>query len=83
MNTVYIDQNQSERFNAPYFDGGRLVVAADALLKSKGGCGYDAEHTALLTGYGQATLVLTRAEQDRPGSWTIEFCYSAEELAQC
>ena len=78
MNTVYIDQNQAERFNAPYFDGGRLVVAADALLNSKGGCGYDAEHTALLTGYGQATLVLNRLERDRPGSWTIEFCYSAE-----
>jgi hypothetical protein len=74
MNTVYIDQNQAARFNAPYFDGGRLVVAADALLNSKGGCGYDAEHTDLLTAYGQATLVLTRAEQDRPGSWTIEFC---------
>lgn len=78
MNTVYIDQNQAERFNAPYFNSGRLVIAADALLNSKGGCGYDAEHTALLTGYGQATLVLTRLERDRPGSWTIEFCYSAE-----
>jgi len=73
MDSVYIDQNQAARFDAPYFDGGRLVVAADALLKSKGGCGYDAEHTALLTAYGQNTLVLTRAEQDRPGSWLIRY----------
>ena len=68
---IYIDQNQAARFAAPYFAGGRLIVAADALLNSKGGCGYDAKHTALLTRYGQATLVLTRAEWDRPGSWTI------------
>ena len=71
MNTVYIDQNQATRNNVPYFDAGELSVRADKLLNSRID-GYDAEHTALLTGYGQATLVLTRDDTDDPGWWTIK-----------
>ena len=72
MNTVYIDQNQATRNNVPYFEGGELSVRADKLLNSRID-GYDAEHTALLTGYGQATLVLTRDDNDDPGWWTIKY----------
>jgi len=68
---IYIDQNQATRNNVSYFDAGELSVRADKLLNSRID-GYDAEHTALLTGYGQATLVLTRDDNDDPGWWTIK-----------
>ena len=78
VKTVYLDKYQSEKFDAPYFAGGRLVIAADALLKSKGGCGYDAEHTALLSKFAGKTLILNRNEEDAPGSWF----FSAKNVLQ-
>ena len=71
MNTIYIDQNQATRNNVPYFEGGELSVRADKLLNSRID-GYDAEHTALLTGYGQQSILLTRDDNDDPGWWTIK-----------
>ena len=71
MNTIYIDQNQATRNNVSYFDAGELSVRADKLLNSRID-GYDAEHTALLTKYGQQSILLTREEQDEPGWWTIQ-----------
>ena len=68
VKTVYIDQNQSELFGSPYFEGGQLIAAADALLNSKAE-GYDAEHTALLSKFAGKTLILNRNEEDAPGWW--------------
>lgn len=74
MEAIYTDQEQCNRFNAPYFDSGELVIAADTLLQSKGGDGYDSEHAEFLSQFGGDTLVLTRKGDDRigPGWWRVE-----------
>ena len=45
--TVYLDRDQCVRFEGPYFDAGKLVVAADTLRQSKAS-GYDAQADAEL-----------------------------------
>ena len=69
MTTLYLDRTQCDKFNAPYFEAGKVVVAADALLKSKPE--YDSEHTAFLTAADEDTLALTRDEEDSPGWYTV------------
>ncbi len=69
---VYTDRAQCEYFNAPYYDAGRLVVAADTLLKSKKGDGYDTKHTEYLSSFGSKTLLLVRDENTAPGWWKVE-----------
>jgi len=77
VKTVYLDKYQSEKFDAPYFKGGQLIVAADTLLNSKT-VGYDAEHTALLSKFAGKTLILNRNEEDAPGWWF----FSAKNVLQ-
>ena len=74
MEAIYTDQEQCERFGTPYFGSGELVIAADTLLQSKGGDGYDSEHTEFLSQFGGDTLVLSRKDDDRigPGWWRVE-----------
>jgi len=74
MEAIYTDQEQCNRFNAPYFGSGELVIAADTLLQSKGGDGYDSEHAGFLSKFGGDTLVLSRKDGDRigPGWWRVE-----------
>lgn len=71
MQELYLDQSQCNKFNAPYFDAGDLVIAADALRKSKGGDGYDAKMSAYLKEADEDTLVLVRAEEDGPGWFKV------------
>ena len=73
MEAIYTNREQCERFDAPYFDSGELVVAADTLLQSKVG-GYDSEHTEFLSKFGSDTLVLSRTDSDSigPGWWRVE-----------
>ena len=74
MEAIYTDREQCQRFDIPYFDSGELVIAADTLLQSKGGDGYDSEHTEFLSQFGGDTLVLSRKDDDRigPGWWRVE-----------
>lgn len=74
LEAIYTDQEQCERFDAPYFDSGELVIAADTLLCSKGGDGYDTPHVEFLSQFGGQTLVLSRKDGDRigPGWWRVE-----------
>lgn len=69
MTKIYLDQNQSSKFNVPYFDAGKLVIAADALLKS---ASYDSKHTAFLKDADEDTLVLTRTSRAAPGWYKVE-----------
>jgi len=72
MEAVYTDREQCDTLGAPYMEGGKLVVSARALLESKV-CGYDAEHTAFLSRLGDATITLTRTDDDvlGPGWWHV------------
>ena len=74
MEAIYTDRDQCQQFDAPYFGEGELVIAADTLLRSKGGDGYDSEHTEYLSRFGGKTLVLTRKGSDTigPGWWRVE-----------
>jgi hypothetical protein len=70
---IYTDQPQCELFNAPYFggEGEMLVCSADALLRSKGGDGYDKVHREYLEPLGSKTLILQRTEDCGPGWWEV------------
>lgn len=69
MTTLYLDRTQCNFFGAPYFDEGDLVVAADALIRSKPE--YDSVHKAFLTDADEDTLVLVREEADAPGWFKV------------
>ena len=69
---IYLNREQSQHFDVPYFEAGKLIVAADTLLRSKGRGGYDREHTDYLKSFGQKTLVLVRDEGQAPGWWVRE-----------
>jgi len=58
MDTIYLDPKQCDRFDVAYYKPAKLVIAADTLLQSKGGDGYDSEHAAFLKPLGGKTLVL-------------------------
>lgn len=68
---VYLDYAQCNKFNVAYYDNSKLAIAADALLKSKGGDGYDAKAKKALKAHEQDTLVLERVEDDMPGWFKI------------
>ncbi len=68
---VYLDHAQCDRFNVAYYDAGKLVIAADTLLKSKGGDGYDAKAKKGLKAHEQDTLVLERAGDEAAGWFTV------------
>ena len=74
MGAIYIDREQCGRLGAPYTEPGELIIAADTLLHSKGGSGYDSEHAEFLSQFGGQTLVLTRTAEDRIGSgwWRVK-----------
>ena len=69
--SVYLDRDQCEWFNVSYFDDGKLVIAADRLLWSKGGDGYDAAMTKVLMDHKQDTLILERAGDESAGWYTV------------
>lgn len=69
---IYTDKQQCDLFGAKYFGvNERLICSADALLRSKGGDGYDKEHRQYLGSLGSQTLVLQRTEQCGPGWWEV------------
>ena len=68
--TVYLDRDQCAKFNVPYFDAGKLAIAADTLRKSKAS-GYDSAADAELATHEQDTLVLERTGEDAPGWFTV------------
>ena len=69
---IYTDVDQCGLFGAQYFGKGEvLVCSADALLKSKGGDGYDKEHREYLEPLGGITLVLERTAKCGPGWWEV------------
>lgn len=69
MKTLYVNPTQCSRFGAPYFEAGKLVIAADTLLKSES---YDSKHTKFLTDADQDTLVLVRTARGNPGWFKVE-----------
>ena len=69
---VYTDHAQCGLFGAQYFGLNEvLVTSTEALLKSKGGDGYDKAHKELLEPFKGKTLVLQRTEGCGPGWWEI------------
>ena len=72
MEAIYTSRDQCAKFGVSYLEADHLVVAADALLRSKVG-GYDAEHMEYLQLFGGQTLNLVRTETDTigPGWWRI------------
>ena len=76
MEAIYTNNEQCAEFGVPYFGAGRLIVAADALLRSKAG-GYDSTHTEYLQLFGGQTLDLIRTEEDTigPGWWRLASVY--------
>ena len=74
---VYLDLDQCTKFSPKtggearqsyYEQGARLLVAADALLKSKD---YDKAHWGILEPLGQGILRLSRQPGNAPGWFTI------------
>jgi len=59
VQTVYLNQEQCEKFDVDYYYGTELVVQADKLLFSKPG-GYDDFHHNMLRSHGDSKLVLIR-----------------------
>lgn len=72
MNTIYLDRTQCNDFapgkNAYFGENVQIVVAADAVLRSKD---YDEEHKNILKPLGQKTLVLTSSPDHGPGWFNI------------
>lgn len=68
---VYLDRAQCDYFNVAYFGDGKLVVAADTLLKSKGGDGYDAKAKKSLKAHEQDTLVLEHQDETMAPGWFV------------
>lgn len=75
MDAIYTDRQQCAHFAVAYFGPATLTIAADTLLASKvRSGGYDEQHTAFLSRFGEKTLVLVRTEQDTigPGWWRVK-----------
>lgn len=72
MNTIYLDRQQCQDFapgkDAYFGDNVKIVVAADAVLRSKS---YDDHHKNILKPLGQKTLVLTSNKTQGPGWFDI------------
>jgi hypothetical protein len=69
---VYTDAEQCGLFGAKYFEEGEILVcSADALLRSKGGDGYDKTHRDYLEPLGSKTLVLERTKGCASGWWEV------------
>lgn len=58
MKTIYLDRAQCSHFGFLYEGGDKVFVAADTLLKSKGGDGYDKEIVVWMKPLGGKTLIL-------------------------
>lgn len=69
---IYTDHDQCGLFGVQYHGEGELLVcSADALLRSKGGDGYDKAHREYLEPLGSQTLILQRTEKCGPGWWEV------------
>lgn len=69
---IYTDVEQCGLFGAQYFgEGEMLICSADALLRSKGGDGYDKTHREYLESLGSKTLVMERTSNCGPGWWEV------------
>jgi hypothetical protein len=65
---LYLDRDQCNRFEVPYFDKGALQIGADVLLRSKD---YDTFHRGVLELFGFAGISLSRQEKDHPGWYQL------------
>jgi hypothetical protein len=65
---LYLDRDQCVSFQVPYFEEGKLQVAADALLRSKD---YDSFHRGILEPLGVSGIYLTRVEKNHPGWYLL------------
>ena len=69
---IYTDEQQCGLFGAQYFgEGEMLICSADALLRSKGGDGYDKTHREYLEPLVSKTLVMERTPNCGPGWWEV------------
>lgn len=59
---IYLDQKQCAWFEVPYFGDASTLIAADAILRSRGVEGYDQYHKDILVPLGGRTLRLVRKE---------------------
>ena len=74
---LYLDRNQCNDFQVPYFEEGDLRVRADDLLRSKD---YDSFHRGVLEPLGMTGIHLVRVEKDHPGWYMLTgYAMSAEE----
>jgi len=74
---LYLDRNQCNDFQVPYFEEGDLRVRADDLLRSKD---YDSFHRGVLEPLGMTGIYLVRVEKDHPGWYMLTgYAMNAEE----
>ena len=72
---IYLDQKQCKHFDVPYFGDATDVIAAEAILKSKGGDGYDQFHKDILVPLSKRGCILRITRKGAlmgPGWFTIE-----------
>ena len=70
---IYFDRSASEYFDISYRGNGEFHIAKDAYKRVMGDK-LDQEHLDLLSSQ-KTTLALTRASEDAPGWWHIEYSY--------
>ena len=68
---IYLDRDQCENFEVPYFEAATVRLRADSILSSKWQ-GYDKFHVNTLTPLGSASILLERKREDSPGWYTIK-----------
>ena len=71
MKQIYLNREQCELFDVPYYEAGSTSLPADEILRSRF-MGYDKEHQAFLESMGRHTIHLRKLVTDAPGWYTVE-----------
>ena len=71
MKQIYFDRQQCDDFGISYYEGGKISLPADVILRSKGN-GYDRKHRDFLEPMGRALVHLSKTSDDAPGWYTVE-----------
>jgi len=71
MKQIYFDRQQCDDFGISYYEGGKISLPADVILRSKGS-GYDRKHRNFLEPIGRGLVHLSKTSDDAPGWYTVE-----------
>lgn len=72
MKQIYLDMEQCHDFGISYYEGDKISLPADVILRSKKSSGYDVAHSDFLKPKGSRVLHLSKTPEDAPGWYTVE-----------